>query len=201
VSSQERSRLVRRTILTHDDKRWLRALPRGRTQDGACPNRRSPERSSGRSRANGVQTPLRLATDRRSRVLEGIPLCRTRKSVSSSGWNHRKMAQGTGHPIPGQRDHRRRRVFTVRLSTNSRSRRQGSSVRLPRFPLPTVAMGCARRRSQLLLGRLRLRLARGRGERASRAKCGCITSRNRMTPNRTVLRSRRSSTVEHHFHS
>src|SRR6266446_6799187 len=57
MSSQERSRLVRRTILTHDDKRWLRALPRGRTQDGACPNRRSPERSSGRSRANGVQTP------------------------------------------------------------------------------------------------------------------------------------------------
>src|SRR3989475_6615574 len=51
---------------------------------------------------------FRLATDRRSRVLEGIPLCRTRKSVSSSGWNHRKMAQGTGHPIPGQRDHRRR---------------------------------------------------------------------------------------------
>ena len=57
MSSQERSRLVRRTILTHDDKRWLRALPRGRTQDGACPNRRSPERSTSRSRANGVQTP------------------------------------------------------------------------------------------------------------------------------------------------
>src|SRR2546426_3993301 len=51
---------------------------------------------------------FRLATDRRSRVREGIPLCRTRKSVSFSGWNHRKMAQGTGHPIPGQRDHRRR---------------------------------------------------------------------------------------------
>src|SRR2546422_2650410 len=50
---------------------------------------------------------FRLATDRRSRVREGL-LCRTRKSVSSSGWNHRKMAQGTGHPIPGQRDHRRR---------------------------------------------------------------------------------------------
>src|SRR2546427_4887933 len=57
MSSQERSRLVRRTVLTHDDKRWLRALPRERTQDGACPNRRSPERSTSRSRANGVQTP------------------------------------------------------------------------------------------------------------------------------------------------
>src|SRR2546425_9592111 len=34
-------------------------------------------------------------------VGHGLPLCRTRKSVHSSGCNHRKMAQGTGHPIPG----------------------------------------------------------------------------------------------------
>src|SRR5438876_12404533 len=40
--------------------------------------------------------------------VKGLPLCRTRKSVHSSGCNHRKMAQGTGHPIPGQRGHRRR---------------------------------------------------------------------------------------------